>query len=36
MAPFVSQMPEITQKKLDASDRVVILASDGRSSESRD
>jgi serine/threonine protein phosphatase PrpC len=29
MAPFVSQLPEITQKKLDASDRVVILASDG-------
>jgi cGMP-dependent protein kinase len=29
MAPFVSQMPEITQKKLDPYDRVVILASDG-------
>jgi pyruvate dehydrogenase phosphatase len=29
MAPFVSQLPEITQKKLDSSDRVVILASDG-------
>jgi serine/threonine protein phosphatase PrpC len=29
MAPFVSQLPEITQKKLDSNDRMVILASDG-------
>jgi serine/threonine protein phosphatase PrpC len=29
MAPYVSQLPEITQKKLDANDRMVILASDG-------
>jgi len=29
MAPFVSPQPEITQRKLDAKDRLVILASDG-------